>query len=33
MVHSAWEEKGGLAKKLMGPEKAIRLERKAGEVI
>lgn len=33
MVHSAWEEKGGLARKLMGPEKVIRLGRKAGEVV
>lgn len=33
MVHSAWEEKGGLARELMGPEKVIRLGRKAGEVV
>lgn len=31
MVHSAGKEKGGLAKMLMGPEKAVTLRRKAGE--
>lgn len=31
MVHSAGDENGGLAKMLMGPEKAVTLGWKAGE--